>query len=64
MENADLTEKSWTLQNIKLCDIEIQKKKNFITIKVLFFKKNVDTEKILVSNKISFGQKKPYWLLV
>ena len=31
MENADLTEKSWTLQNIKLCDIEIQKKRKILS---------------------------------
>ena len=30
MEN-DLTEKSWTLQNIKLCDIEIQKKRKILS---------------------------------
>ena len=30
---------------------------NFTTIKVLFLKKDVDIEKVLVSNKISFGEK-------
>ena len=30
-------------------------KLTFTAIKVLFFKKNVDIEKVLVSNKIYFG---------
>ena len=33
------------------------KKINFTTIKVLFFKKDVDIEKVLVSRKISSGEK-------
>ena len=33
------------------------KKINFTTIKVLFFKKVVDLEKVLVSNRISFFEK-------
>ena len=33
------------------------KKINFTTIRLLFFKKDVDSEKVLVSNKISFGEK-------
>ena len=36
-------------------DIEIEKKINFTTIKVQFFKENVDIEKVLVSKKISSG---------
>ena len=36
----------WPLKEISL-----------IAIKLLFFKKNIDIEKILVSNKISFGEK-------
>ena len=35
------------------------KKINFTTIKVLFFKKDVDIEKVLVSNKISLREQKP-----
>ena len=38
-------------------DIKIEKK-FFTAIKVLFFKKDVDIEKVLVSNKISSGEKK------
>ena len=41
---------------------------NFTTIKVLFFLENVNIENVLVSNKISSGEKKKlkihYWLLV
>ena len=33
------------------------KKIHFIAIKVVFFKKDVNIEKVLVSNKISFGEK-------
>ena len=33
------------------------KKVNFTAMKVLFFKKDVDNEKVLVSNKISSGEK-------
>ena len=37
-------------------DIEIEEN-TFTTIKVLFFKKDVDIEKVLVSNNISSGEK-------
>ena len=37
--------------------ILILDKINFTTIKILFFKKDVDNEKVLVSKKISFGEK-------
>ena len=33
---------------------------NFTTIKVLFFLENVNIENVLVSNKISSGEKKNY----
>ena len=33
------------------------KKINFTAIKVIFFKKDADIEKVLVSNKVSFGEK-------
>ena len=39
-------------------DIEIQK--NEFAIRFLFFLKDVDIEKVLVSSKISFGEKKNY----
>ena len=38
--------------------IEIEKKKKFTAIKVLHFLADVDVEKVLVSNKIFFGEKK------
>ena len=34
------------------------KKTNFTAMKVLFFLKDVDVEKVVVSKKISFGEKK------
>ena len=37
-------------------DIEIEKI-NFTAIRLLFFVKDVDIEKVLVSDKISFGEK-------
>ena len=37
-------------------DTEIEKRK-FTALRLLFFKKNVDIKKALVSNKISFGEK-------
>ena len=40
------------------------KKINFTTIKVLFFKKHVDIEKVLASNKILFARKTINTLLV
>ena len=43
-------------------DIEIEKSK-FKDHKIPIFLKDVDIEKVLVSNKISFGEKN-YWLLV
>ena len=42
-------------QSLKFGDIKIGKK-IFTAIKVIFFK-DVDTENLLVSNKISFGEK-------
>ena len=38
-------------------DNEIEKKKNFTAMKTLGFFKDVDVEKVLISNKISFGEK-------
>ena len=38
-------------------DIGIEKKINFTAIRLLFFKKNVDIEEVLVSEKIYFGEK-------
>ena len=38
-------------------DIEIEKKKDFTAMKVLFFKKDVNIKKVLVSNKISSCEK-------
>ena len=73
MQNADLTEKTGTLKSIKkllsyikMCkkiltfrDIEIEKNK-FYCNKTHIFLKNVDVDKVLVSNKISFGEKNYY----
>ena len=42
-------------ENLTFSDIEIEKI-NFTTIRLLFFKKDVDIEKVLVSNKISSGK--------
>ena len=42
-------------ENITFSDIEIEKI-NFTAIRLLFFKKDVDIEKVLVSNKISSGK--------
>ena len=42
-------------ENLTFSDIEIEKIK-FTTIRLLFFKKDVDIEKVLVSNKISSGK--------
>ena len=41
-------------KNLMFGDIEIEKKKDFTAIKVLFLKKDVDNEKVSVSNKISY----------
>ena len=71
MQNADLARKSRTLKNINnlfsyikmgkeiltFGNIEIEKKKtDFTTIRPIFLE-DLDIEKILVSNKISFGEK-------
>ena len=70
MQNADFTKKSRTLQRIKnlfsyvkmgkdilmFGNIEIEKKK-FYCQKTPVPLKDVDIEKALVSNKISFGEK-------
>ena len=48
-------------------DTEIEKKENYRHKTPIFFKKDVDTEKILVSNNTFFDDKKLkvlYWLLV
>ena len=48
-------------------DTEIEKKKNYCHKTPIFFKKDVDIEKILVSNNTFFDDKKLkvlYWLLV
>ena len=42
-------------ENLTFSDIEIEKI-NFTAIRLLFFKKVVDIEKVLVSNKISSGK--------
>ena len=42
-------------ENLTFSDIEIEKI-NFSTIRLLFFKKDVDIEKVLVSSKISSGK--------
>ena len=42
-------------ENLTFSDIEIEKI-NFTTIRLLFFKKDVDIEKVLVSSKISSGK--------
>ena len=68
MQNADLTEKSGALKNlfsyIKMGkqfltfeDIEIEKRK-FYYHKTPTFLEDVGIEKVLASNKISFGKKK------
>ena len=41
---------------LKFGDIEIEKK-TFTAMRLLSFLKNVDTEKVLISNKILFGEK-------
>ena len=70
MQNAQLTEKSRTLENIKIYyriykwvnkfktfgDIEIVKNKFYFRKNPIFLK-DVDIEKVLVSNKISFVEK-------
>ena len=70
MENTNLTTESRILQNIKYLlsyikmgteilmfgDIEIEKNK-FYCNKIPILLKDVDIEKVLVSNKISFGEK-------
>ena len=43
-------------ESLAFGDIKIKEK--FTAIKVLLFSKDVDIEKVLVSNKISFGEKK------
>ena len=52
-----MVKKSYRLANLKL------KKKIFTAIKA-YFLKHVDIEKVLVSNKISFGEKTRNTLLV
>ena len=47
---------SFIISILTIGDIEIEKI-NFIIIKLLFFKKDVDIENVLVSNKISFDKK-------
>ena len=42
-------------ENLMFSDIEIEKI-NFTGIRLLFFKKDVDIEKVLVSSKISSGK--------
>ena len=42
-------------ENLTFSDIEIEKI-NFTGIRLLFFKKDVDIEKVLVSSKISSGK--------
>ena len=37
--------------------LEFKKTKKFTAVRLLFFLQNVDIEKVLVSNKISFGEK-------
>ena len=77
MQNADFTEKKRNfikhknvLSDIKMGKevltfdiIEIEKKK-FCRDKTAIFLKDVDIEKVLVSNKISFGEKTISTLLV
>ena len=67
MQNADLTEKSGTLKSISFFffihkngketfeDIEIEKN-GFYHHKTPIFLKDVDIQKVLISNKISFGE--------
>ena len=50
-------------ENLTFSDIEIEKI-NFTGIRLLFFKKDVDIEKVLVSSKISSGKKAINTLLV
>ena len=70
MKNDGLTEKSVTSQNIKklfsyikMCSEILTsgnlklRKINFTAIRFLFFLEDADIEKVLVSNKISFGEK-------
>ena len=70
MKNDGLTEKSVTLQNIKklfsyikMCSEILTsgnlklRKINFTAIRFLFFLEDADIEKVLLSNKISFGEK-------
>ena len=67
LQNDDLSEKSWAFWKNNLFsyikmgkevstfgNIEIEKV-NFIKIRLLFLGGNVDTEKVLVSNKFYFG---------
>ena len=42
---------------LKFGSTEIKKKTNFTAIRLLCFLKDVDIEKVLVSNKIPFGEK-------
>ena len=55
-ENISITSKKGK-EILKFDDIEIEKI-SFTAIKVLFFKKDVYIEKVLVSKKISYGEKK------
>ena len=70
LQNADLTKKKWNIINliflkayikmekiIKFGDIEIQKAKNFHHHKETISIKNIDINKIVVSNKVSFVKK-------
>ena len=52
---------------LKFGDIEIAKKKKNYCHKNPIFLKDVDIEKVVASNKISFGEEKLwvlYWLLI
>ena len=44
-------------KGILMLEILKLKKINFTAIRLLFSKKDVDIEKVLISNKISFGEK-------
>ena len=66
-----IDQKKWNIRNIEIYlfhtkmgkeiltfgDSEIKKKKNFTARRLLFFKKDVGIEKVLVSNKVSSGKK-------
>ena len=50
-------------ETLKFADIENEKKKNFHRNRTPIFLKNVDIEKVLVSNKISFEEKNCKYLI-